>query len=166
MNLKCPSRAACTTVTIAVLLVATTIFAQQLGRPSAEDTVTARLVCSMISRFHINHGEIDDSVAPRLFDQFIEMLDPQKVYFMREDIDHFSKSRLQLDDMIKEGDVNFAYDVFDQYRRRFDQRIEYVHKLIDMEHDFTVNEELNTDAESLQWATTDVEVNERWRRRV
>ncbi|NQV24106.1 MAG: carboxy terminal-processing peptidase [Rhodopirellula sp.] len=166
MKLKCPSKAACTTVTVAVLLVATTIFAQQLGRPTAEDATTARLVCSMISRYHINHGEIDDSVAPRLMNRFIEMLDPQKVYFLRADIDEFSRSKMQLDDQLKEGDVNFAYDVFDVYRRRFDSRIDYVHKLIDMEHDFTADEQLNTDAESLPWATTDAEVNERWRRRV
>ena len=87
MKLKCPSKAACTTVTVAVLLVATTIFAQQLGRPTAEDATTARLVCSMISRYHINHGEIDDSVSPRLLNQYIEMLDPQKVYFLKQDID-------------------------------------------------------------------------------
>lgn len=166
MKFKCPSRAACTTVMIAVLLVATTIFAQQLGRPTADDSMTARLVCSMISRYHINHGEIDDTVAPRLLDRFIEMLDPQKAYFMREDIDRFSQSKTQLDDLIKEGDVNFAYDVFDQYRRRFDQRIEYVHKLIEMPHDFTIDEQLDTDSEALLWATTDAEVNERWRRRV
>lgn len=166
MKLKCPSKAACTTVTVAVLLVATTIFAQQLGRPTAEDATTARLVCNMISRYHINHGRIDDTVAPPLFNRYLEMLDPQKVYFTQDDIDRFSQSKMQLDDLVKEGDVNFAYDVFEQYRRRFDQRIEYVHKLIDMEHDFTVDESLNTDVESLPWAKTDDEINERWRRRV
>ncbi|MDA0282781.1 MAG: carboxy terminal-processing peptidase, partial [Planctomycetota bacterium] len=166
MTLKCPSKAACTTVTIAVLLVATTIFAQQLGRPTVDDSTTARLVCSMISRYHINHGEIDDTVAPRLLDRFIEMLDPQKLYFVREDIDKFMESKLLLDDQIKQGDVNFAYDVFNQYRRRFDQRIEEVHKLIDTPHDFTIDETLNTDSEALPWAVTDSEINERWRRRV
>lgn len=166
MRLKYPSRAACTSVTVALLLVATTIFAQQLGRPTADDSTTARLVCSMISRYHINHGEIDDTVAPRLLDQFIEMLDPQKMYFMDEDIERFSKSKMQLDDLIKEGDVNFAYEVFDQYRRRFDHRIDYVHKLIDMKHDFTVDESMNTDSDSIAWATSDEELNERWRRRI
>lgn len=166
MKLKCPSRAACTTVTIAVLFVATTIFAQQLGRPTADDSMTARLVCSMISRYHINHGEIDDTVAPRLLDRFIEVLDPQKNYFLKKDIDQFSESKTKLDDLVKEGDVNFAYEVFDQYRRRFDQRIEHVHKLIDMPHDFTIDEQLDTDRDAIAWATTDEEVNDRWRRRV
>lgn len=166
MKLKCPSKAACTSVTVAVLLVATTIFAQQLGRPTEDDSTTARLVCSMISRYHIKHGEIDDSVAPRLLDRFLEMLDPQKLYFMQEDIDRFSQSKMQLDDLVKAGDVNFAYDVFDQYRRRFDHRIEYVHKLIDMKHDFTVDESLNTDTDAIPWASTEEELNERWRRRV
>jgi carboxyl-terminal processing protease len=166
MKLKCPSRAACTTVTIAVLFVATTIFAQQLGRPTADDSMTARLVCSMISRYHINHGEIDDTVAPRLLDRFIEVLDPQKHYFLKKDIDQFSESKTKLDDLVKEGDVNFAYEVFDQYRRRFDQRIEHVHKLIDMPHDFTIDEQLDTDRDAIVWATTDEEVNDRWRRRV
>ena len=166
MKLKCPSKAACTTVTVAVLLVATTIFAQQLGRPTAEDATTARLVCSMISRYHINHGEIDDSVSPRLLNQYIEMLDPQKVYFLKQDIDEFSRLKTQLDDLIKQGDVSFAYDVFDIYRRRFDSRIDHVHKLIDMEHDFTVDEVLSTDADTIPWATSDAELNERWRKRV
>lgn len=166
MSLKCPSKAACTTVTVAVLLVATSIFAQQLGRPDADDSTTARLVCSMVSRYHINHSKIDDSVAPRLFDRFIEMLDPQKLYFVKSDIDGFSRMKLQLDDQVKEGDVNFAYEVFDVYRKRFEQRINHVHKLIDMEHDFDVDEELNTDAENIAWSSGVDEVNERWRRRV
>ncbi|MGZ0162432.1 MAG: carboxy terminal-processing peptidase [Planctomycetales bacterium] len=166
MKLKCPSKAACTAVTVAVLLVATTIFAQQLGRPTAEDATTARLVCSMISRYHINHGEIDDSVSPRLLDRFIEMLDPQKVYFLKEDIDEFSLQKTQLDDLIKEGDVSFAYNVFDIYRRRFDSRIDHVHKLIDIEHDFTIDEELDTDSDARPWAVDAAELDERWRRRV
>ncbi|MDG2360574.1 MAG: carboxy terminal-processing peptidase [Planctomycetaceae bacterium] len=166
MKLKSPSKAACTTVTVAVLLVATTIFAQQIGRPTAEDATTARLVCSMINRYHINHGEIDDSVSPRLLDRFIEMLDPQKVYFLKQDIDEFSRLRTQLDDLVKQGDVSFAYDVFDIYRRRFDSRIDHAHKLIDMEHDFTLDEELDTDFEAREWASTDAELNERWRQRV
>ena len=147
-------------------MVATTIFAQQLGRPTAEDATTARLVCSMINRYHINHGEIDDSVSPRLLDRFIEMLDPQKVYFLKQDIDEFSRLRTQLDDLVKQGDVSFAYDVFDIYRRRFDSRIDHAHKLIDMEHDFTLDEELDTDFEAREWASTDAELNERWRQRV
>lgn len=166
MKLKCPSRAACTSVTVAVLLVATTIFAQQLGRPSGDDETTAKLVCSMVTRYHINKGQIDDEIAPRLFDKFIKMLDGQKLYFTKADIDTFAESKMELDDLIKKGNVDFPYVVFDQYRRRFDQRIEYVHKLIDMEHDFTLDEELSTDIDNIVWATNDAELNERWRRRV
>lgn len=166
MKLNRPSRAACTMVIGTVLLVATTIFAQQLTSPTADDSATARLVCNMISRYHIGHGEVNDEVSRQLLDGFVEMLDPQKLYFHKTDIDSFSKSRTELDNQLLEGDVDFAYTVFNQYVKRVDQRIEYAHRLADLSHDFTIDEEMVTDYDTIDFSATVEELNERWRKRV
>lgn len=166
MKLTRPSRAASTLVLGAFLLVATTIFAQQLTKPSEEAAHTARVICTMVNKYHINHGEVDDSIAPKLFNRFVDLLDPQKLYFVASDIEEFKANRMQLDDQLKSGDVTFAYDVFNRYSDRVAQRVEHAHRLVDLPHDFTLDEEMPTSGEDLPWARDTEEINERWRKRV
>jgi len=166
MKLKSPSRTACSLAVGSVLLVASTIFAQQLGAPSAEDSTTVKLVCNMVSRYHINKAAVNDEVSPRLLNRFIEMLDPQKLYFTAGDIEEFEASRLLLDDQLQEGNVSFAYNVFNRYIDRMDERITYAHRMVDADHDFTIDEEMPTDGKSQVWSPTIEDMNDRWRRRV
>lgn len=166
MTLKSPSRAACTLVLGTVTLVATTIFAQQLVEPQPADGTIARNVCAMVSKYHISHGKIDDAISSKLLDRYLEVLDPQKLYFLKTDVDRFDKSRLVLDDQLLEGHAEFAYDVFNTYRKRVQERVAFAHEMVDTRHDFTVDEELITDAKTLPWSDSTEALNERWRKRV
>lgn len=166
MKLKSPSRAACTLAIGTILLVGTTIFAQQLAGPAEDDGTTAKHVANMISRYHINRGTVNDAISPKLMDRYLEMLDPQKLYFLQSDIDQFRKFRLELDNQVLGGDVGFAFQVFRKYMVRIDQRVQQAHKLVDLEHDFAVDEEMVTNAESIPYAVDEAELNERWRKRV
>jgi len=148
------------------LLVATTIFTQQLSAQRSPAETTAKRVCEMIQRFHISQGNIDDGVSSRLFDKFIKDLDPQKLYFTQADIDDLSKQKTQLDDLLKAGSIEFAYTTYDRYLKRLDQRMALVEKLIDVDHDFTLDETMPSSADDLSWAKTDKEIAERWRKRV
>lgn len=166
MTLKSPSRAACTLVLGTVTLVATTIFAQQLVEPQPSDGTVAKAVCAMVSKYHINHGRIDDEISSKLLDRFLDVLDPQKLYFLKSDVDQFEKSRLVLDDQLLEGNPQFAFDVFNTYRNRVRDRVAYAHEMIDASHDFTAEEDLITDAEDLPHSESRDALNERWRKRV
>lgn len=166
MRLKVPSRAVTTLFTGLVLLAATTIFAQQATTPSKNDSTTAQLLCEIITRFHISRSNIDDNISKRLLNKYISSLDSQKLYFLQSDIDEFSKSETDLDDEVKRGDVSFGYKVFQVYLKRLDERTELVHKLIDMDHDFTVDEKMYIDGDDVEWAKSEEEINERWRKRV
>ena len=166
MKLTRPSRAASTLVLGVVLLVATTIFAQQLTKPSEEAAHTARVICTMVNKYHINHGEVDDTIAPKLFDRFVNLLDPQKLYFVASDIEEFRSNRMKLDDQVKSGDVSFAYNVFNRYSDRVSERVKDAHRFVDLPHDFTADEEMITDSEDLAWAKSQEDISERWRKRV
>lgn len=151
---------------LAVCLVVTTIGAQQLAQKSNSDGTTARMVCKMLERFHINQLAINDDISSRLFDRFIKDLDPNKLYFLESDVQSWGEFRKTLDERLLSGDCNFAQQVFGRYLALLEQQIDVAHKLIDSEHDFTLDEELVTDGESLPWAKTAEERNERWRKRV
>lgn len=166
MRLCLPSRTACCVSGFVLLLVATTIGAQQLTNGNANDQQTARLVADMISRHHITQKHIDDRIAQMLFKRVLKDLDPQKLYFVQADIDEFSRYRDQLDDLIKVGNVDFAKLVFDRYLKRMDERVVVAHKLIDAAHDFTIDESMSVDGDAIGWAADVRELNERWRKRI
>ena len=49
---------------------------------TADDGRTAQMVAAMVSSRHINHPQIDDALSEKLFNRYIEVWDPQKVYFL------------------------------------------------------------------------------------
>lgn len=166
MKFRTPSRAASLLTVGLILLVATTMFAQQLSEPSSEEETTAKLVTRMIERFHINQPEIGDEVSQKLLKRYLRVLDPQKLYFLKQDVDGFRRYRTQLDDLLESGNVQFAMTVYDRYLERLDERIKLAHQLIDRDFDFEKDEELVTDPEEISWAQSEEEIEERWRKRI
>lgn len=166
MIFKTPSRAASTLTITAVLLVATTLVAQQLATPKRDQEVIAKLVVQMIGKEHLSRGAFDDVMSARLVDRYVKDLDPQKLYFYQIDIDEFNRSRTRLDDALQKGNIDFAYTTFRRYLQRLNERIIEADKLIDMPQDFTVDETVVLDAKDLPWANSESEMNERWRKRI
>ncbi len=149
-----------------MLLVASTIGAQQLANNNANEQTTAKLVAEMISRHHISQKPIDDRISQMLLKRFLKDLDPQKQYFLQADIDDFNRYRDQLDDYIKTGNVDFARMVFSVYLKRMDERIAVAHQWIDSPQDFTITEQLSVDGDQIGWAADARELNDRWRKRI
>lgn len=143
-----------------------TLCVQKLSSADPAERETAKLVSKMIPQFHLSRKTVDDRISSMLLDGFVKDLDPQKLYFLQSDIDSFEKYRTSLDDEILGGNVDFAYLVFDTYKARLAQQIEVAHKWIDAEHDFTVDESLETDGKKRAWAAAQDELDERWRKRI
>ena len=166
MKLKKPSRAAVILTVVMAAFLSATIFAQ-FADARSEDATTAKLITKMITQFHISQGKIDDEVSGKMFDRYIEQLDNRKMYFTKADIEKFKASRTSLDDQVKEGNVQFAYDVFKLYRARVTERLAEAKKWVDpSKHDFTLNETLVVDADSIAWSDSKTDMAERWRKRV
>ena len=167
MKFKKPSRATTTLLIVIAGFVATTMFAQKFAVAKPEDETTARLVAKLITRYHISQGKIDDKISAKMFDRYLKQLDPRKLYFTKADIDEFSKSRTILDDQIQEGNVKFAYQVFDRYRTRVGERVAMAQRLLKEKYDFQKpGDSILIDAKGRSWAATDTEIHKRWRTRV
>ena len=147
-------------------LIATTICAQQLSSNSPADQETAKLVVNMITRYHISQKPLDDRISAMLVGRFVKELDPQKLYFLKSDIDDLARYKDQLDDLVRIGKVDFAYEVFALYLKRLDERLAIAHKLVDAPHDFSLDETMEIDGDKMAWAADVKESNERWRKRI
>ena len=124
------------------------------------------LINTIISRYHYGKVSLNDSLSEEIFTKYINTLDRNKSYFLASDIKGFQKYKDKLDDLIKTGDLQPAYDIFEVYRERANDRIDYVLKTLKQKFDFTVDEYYEPDRENEQWSVDDKEANEIWRKRI
>ncbi|MEZ6062703.1 MAG: carboxy terminal-processing peptidase [Planctomycetaceae bacterium] len=164
LNLVTPGRLL--VCSLAALMAAGFTFAGDSVSISQEDGRTAQLVANMIAARHINHPSINDELSERLLKRYVDVWDSQKLYFLQSDLDEFSKYQDQLDDLIRAGNVDFAVTVFERYRQRLAQRMPSISQLIDADHDFAVKEEMVLDPDNLDWAKSEAELQDRWRKRI
>jgi carboxyl-terminal processing protease len=143
--------------------------------PGSEPTVISeqprhatisRVMTSLVERSHYSRVKVDDSVSSKMLDSYIDALDGNKLYFLADDIAGFERYRYTLDDAVRTGRVDAAFDIFKVYRARVEARIATALELLDKEPDFTVDEDFNFDREGQPWAVSKQELDEIWRKRV
>jgi carboxyl-terminal processing protease len=135
-------------------------------QPNATDRQITFAVATLMQRQHLSGQKLDDAISQRAIDTFIKDLDPLKLFFYQSDVDDFMRNRDRLDDLINNGDIRFAYDVFARFLARVDERIELAHAELGKPHDFTIDEEMIRDPEAARFARTPEEAADRWRQRV
>ena len=94
------------------------------------------------------------------------MLDPSKIYFLAGDIESFERYRTSLDDALRHSDLMPAYDIFNVYVERVQERVDYARERTKQPFDFTIDEYYRYDREDQPWIATTDELNELWRQRV
>ncbi len=97
---------------------------------------------------------------------FLKMLDPMKVYFYQSDVDAFMLRQNDLDDLVRRGDISFAYTVFQTFLKRIDERVKLVDEFLAMKHDFTANETMIIDRDAAKYARNEAEARQKWRKRI
>ncbi|MHC4180979.1 MAG: carboxy terminal-processing peptidase, partial [Planctomycetota bacterium] len=136
------------------------------NKPDVRDRHVTRAETSLLVRDHLSRRALDDEISQRCLTLFLESLDPWKLYFNRSDVDAFSKCKNDLDDMARDGDVSFAYEVFGAFLKRVDGRAALADELLAIDHDFGVDEKMLTDRDLASYPRTAAEARERWRKRI
>ena len=136
------------------------------SKPGPNDRQIALAVRSYLEREHFLRHPIDDDIAKRWFTIFLEGLDPWKLHFLQSDIDGFMQKRDSLDDLVKRGDVSFAYEVFNRFLERVDARLPLIEKMVNGPQDFTKPESIVIDREAAAWAKSEAEAEDNWRKRI
>ncbi len=141
-------------------------WAADLAGPSPYDRVITRRITSLMEEEHLSKHPLDDEISHRFMDQFLKALDPVKMYFLQSDIDAFNQRRNDLDDLVKDGDTSFAFEVYDRFLARVNERLATIDEYLAAEHDFTVDEEMVIDPDTMTYAKDEAEAKEKWRKRI
>ncbi len=135
-------------------------------KPAKYYSTVDEWISTILSRYHYRKIPLNDSLSSVIFDRYLKTLDYNKAYFLQSDINNFDKYRFKLDDDIKDGDVQPAYDIFNKFKQRLIERTNYVNKLLDKKFDFTKDEKYQIKRENEPWAKNEDELNEIWRKKI
>jgi carboxyl-terminal processing protease len=126
----------------------------------------AESVASLLKIDHLRRRPLDAEISERCYKSFLKELDPMKMYFYQSDIDEFAKSKDKLAEMIENGDISYAYTLYNRFLDRVDERVKMIDQIVATKQDFTKDEEMVVDKDSVQYAKTPDEAYERWRKRI
>ena len=139
---------------------------EQAIQPEKKHEKIGALVERFIERSHYNHTKVDDKLSSLIFSKFIESLDENRSYFTQDEINAFEIYRFKIDDMLGSEAIDPIYDIFNTYRKRASERMEFALALLEKEPDFTLQESFKFDRSDIDWPSTSVELDEIWRKRV
>ncbi|HEY5994117.1 MAG TPA: carboxy terminal-processing peptidase [Gallionellaceae bacterium] len=126
----------------------------------------AHISAEILSRYHYKHMALDDGLSAQIFDNYLKMLDGEKLFFLQADIERFADARTRLDDAILGEDLSIPFAMFNLYQQRMAERIEYARSLLGKGFDFKKNESYQLSRKNASWPKSADELNELWRKRV
>lgn len=132
------------------------------------DSNRARLLGHMLqqqlSRKHYSQKPTDDALSLAAFDLYLNQLDFQKRFLLKEDVTKLEQYRNQIDDAVRRGRLDLPLSGRNLLNVRIAQVQTLAEKLLKEEIDPKVTESLETDPEKLEFVTTEAELRERWRK--
>jgi len=118
---------------------------------------------------HYSSVTFDDRFGGEVFDNFMDALDSQKLYFLQSDIDQLITHRTGIDESLKNGDLQPAYDIYNLYHRRVLERLVWTVDFVETalaDIDYTIDEYLEIDRKDVSWAASSDELDNVWRQRI
>jgi len=125
----------------------------------------ARTISYILDHNHYRKIKLNDSLSSVILDRYIQELDNNRTYFLESDVKSFEKYRTSIDDLTRTENVTPAFEIYTVFRKRYFERMSYVlGTLINMEHNYAVNEFYETNREKEPWAKNTKELNDIWRK--
>ena len=118
------------------------------GKDPTERNIT-RMTAGLLEHSQFSHHRLDDELAARFLDRYLDSLDPAHLLFLQSDAQEFDVFRSRLPELTRrEGDLTPARAIFQRYLERLDQRVAYVTNLLQSEKfDFTGHDTYSFDRE-------------------
>ncbi|MDA7877069.1 carboxy terminal-processing peptidase [Akkermansiaceae bacterium] len=142
------------------------LFIPAMTAPAADLNLVGSEMVRMLQNGHYGRLAYDQKLGTRFLNEYLEAIDPQKVYFTQTEVDVLRKnygSRFQ--DLLTAGEaLPVAQQIFDLYRSRVREQVASFQKIL-KEEKFTFDSDssINTDRDDLPWPKDLAEMRTLWR---
>ena len=139
-------------------------------RESAVGDAELRLITQMTAQLfagsHYRKQPLDEKLSARLFDEYFNSLDPNRMFFTQKDVERFAPYRESLGAALRRGDSSFAFEVYDLYRERNREFRAFAEKRLKEPFDFTADEVYVTDRRKLPRVADRAALEKLWEQRL
>ncbi|WP_207533518.1 carboxy terminal-processing peptidase [Desertivirga arenae] len=135
-------------------------------KPEPAQQLVAKEVVRVIENAHYKKVKINDSISGVILNNYLKRLDEGRTYFLASDIKEFEKYKDQMDDFLRDGNLNPFFQIFNTYQKRYQERIQYSISQINKPYDFVKNETYTYNREKMPWLSSSTAANELWAKRV
>ena len=125
-------------------------------------------VGKLLETGHYSKRKLDDSLSKLLLKNYLEELDYNHLFFTQKDVDgFFQKDGTTLDDDIFLGNPKAAYEIYDVYKKRVEDRVEKVKALLnDNKFNYTSDRTIEINRQKAPWPKDEAAADDLWRDRV
>jgi len=131
-----------------------------------KDKVLLTILKYVLVQGHYEPQQIDDAFSIKVYDEFLERLDPSKRYFLQSDIDEFSAFRTKIDDQINNEDLSFFFLVYNRFMQRTEESKIYYKEILANKFNFEAVETLELDPEKMPYPKTKNDLVNIWNKQL
>lgn len=137
--------------------------------PDRTQRIASLNITELLKRHHYSKDVGNQDRSSKMYEGYLKMLDPARMYFTQEDLSEFKPWKKNFANKLREGDLEPGYFMYKRQLTRLDQYLTFalakLAKGVDS-IDFTLDESLETDREKAPWAKNEAELQELWRKRL
>ncbi len=153
-------------VTGGALAKPTTVSIDEL-RADEQQRQTALIITQVMEKFHYRKPRLDNDMSSAVFDRYLESLDANRSFFSAADIAEFEAYRDKLDDSLRTGKLEPAFQIFRRFRELVEYRIGFATDLLESnEFNFNRDEQYQFDRSKAEWMPDGAALDDLWRKRV
>ena len=131
-----------------------------------KDKLLVQLISYVLDQGHFVKKEINDDFSRKVFNEYLNILDPYKRYFYKSDIEEFKKYKDQLDDKFINAEIDFFDLTYNRGQKRFNESKLIYKEILSNPFDYQIDEDFNADFESLDYVKNKSEMKDRWRKQL
>lgn len=132
-----------------------------------QHSLSTKRVTARLTQSHYHKFKLDDEFAGKIFNRYMDWLDPAHNTFLQSDVDEMRKKYASiLDDELYEGKLDSAFAMYDLMSKRRYERYQYALSLLDKEPNLKTNDVIENDREKAPFPTTVENADKLWEQRV
>ncbi len=151
---------------VLLVAVASCSFTNKSFENDDKDKLLLDLITYVLEKGHYEPKEINDDFSVSVFEDFIDVIDPTKRYFLASDIADFEQYKFQIDDQIKNTDITFFNVVYARLIERMEDAKGIYKEVLKVPFNYNEAENISIKYDEESFASSKKDLQERWRKQL
>jgi carboxyl-terminal processing protease len=153
------------------LIVSVAFFSCALALPPLQAKSDLEQVEVSVGRLleegHYTHQPLNDAVSKKFLTTYLELLDFSHLFFTQQDVDALNaKYGTSIDDDVLLGNLKPAYEIYELYQKRVDDRVAKVKEELKKPFDFKTQATIELSRQKVSWPKDAADADAIWHGRI